>query len=160
MCFFFVCLFSLLLCRFPSSTPTRNKDFESIDALTAALELLHPGALVVGGDGMTGVRGKSTDGNPDDLTSEEKKERNLIKHSEEEFKQQQLKKHGVNGHGSKNAKHMEDKLHGGKGKHGHKKITSGKPMSMHERAHAAMAVSCGVACCVTVQQSVSSWLCN
>jgi hypothetical protein len=151
-----VFLLSWSLFFFVAAHPIRGKDFESIDALTAALELLHPGALVVGGDGMTGIRGKSTDGNPDDLTSEEKKERNLVKHSEEEFKQQQLKKHGVNGHGSKNAKQMEDKVHGGKDKHGHKKTTNGKPLSMHERAQAAMAVSCGVAC--VGAPKVLSWL--
>jgi hypothetical protein len=94
---------------------------------------LHPGALVDGGDGVHGVRGKNIEGDARELTHEEKLERNLIKHSEDTFKVESKKAHGKNGHGSKNAKILEQQLRGRHEKHGHD-----QHLSMHDRAHVAM----------------------
>ena len=113
-----------------------DADLESIDKFTAAMELLHPGSLVDGGDGLTGIRGKSTDGDVSNLTKEEQKERNLVKHSNEEYEKEKHKEHGKNGHGSKNKRNMEkEQEQGGHGRHGGH---GGGNLSMHDRAQMAM----------------------
>ena len=59
---------------------SKDADLASIDTFIKAIEILHPGELIEGGDGSHGIRGKSIDDGAK-LTNEQKAERKLLKNS-------------------------------------------------------------------------------
>lgn len=91
------------------------------------MEILHPGVLIIDGDGMHGIRGKSIDdGNDGPLVShEDKMEKKLHKSNYVHDPTDKT-------HGSKAAHNLDSKLHHGK----HDKHE--KHLSMHERAALAV----------------------
>ena len=124
-------------------------DLESVDKFIKAIEILHPGELIEGGDGMHGIRGKSTDdGDGPALTHEQRAERKLLKHSDGKKGGggsnylHHSHEHDVHMKESKNdhTKHGDGKdNHGSKAKHKQEHDHHDKTLSMHERAEAAMA---------------------
>ena len=109
------------------SNISTDADLKDLDSFVKAMEILHPGVLIVNGDGMHGIRGKNIDdGNDGPLVShEDKMEKKLRKSNYVHDPKDKT-------HGSKAAHNLDKQLHHGK------HDVHEKHLSMHERAALAV----------------------